>query len=59
MSGKRVLIAAHGNSLRSLAMVLDNLSPEQVVKLEIGTGVPLVYRLNADTTTAEKRVLGE
>ena len=57
MSGKRVLVSAHGNSLRSLAMVLDRLSPQEVVKLEIGTGVPLVYRLNADTTVAEKRVL--
>ena len=57
MSGKRVLVSAHGNSLRSLAMVLDRLSPEEVVKLEIGTGVPLVYRLNADTTVAEKKVL--
>ena len=57
MSGKRVLVSAHGNSLRSLAMVLDRLSPQEVVKLEIGTGVPLVYRLNADTTVAEKRIL--
>ena len=57
MSGKRVLVSAHGNSLRSLAMVLDRLSPEEIVKLEIGTGVPLVYRLNADTTVAEKKVL--
>ena len=56
-SGKRVLVSAHGNSLRSLAMVLDRLSPQEVVKLEIGTGVPLVYRLNADTTVAEKRIL--
>ena len=39
MSGKRVLVSAHGNSLRSLAMVLDRLSPDEVVKLEIGTGV--------------------
>ena len=57
MRGKRVLVAAHGKSLRSLAMVLDNLSPDEVVKLEIGTGVPLVYRLNADTTVAEKKIL--
>ena len=57
MGGKRVLVAAHGNSLRSLAMVLDDLSPQEVVKLEIGTGVPLVYHLNADTTVAEKRIL--
>ena len=58
MRGKRVLVSAHGNSLRSLVMVLDKLAPDQVTKLEIATGVPLVYRLNADTTVAEKEVLG-
>lgn len=57
MRGKHVLVAAHGNSIRSLAMILDGLSAEEIVKLEIGTGVPLVYRLNADTTVAEKKVL--
>jgi 2,3-bisphosphoglycerate-dependent phosphoglycerate mutase len=57
MRGKRVLVSAHGNSLRSLAMVLDKLTPDEVVKLEIATGVPLVYRLNADTTVAEKEIL--
>ncbi len=57
MRGNQVLVAAHGNSLRSLVMVLDGLSPDEVVKLEIGTGVPLVYRLNADTTVAEKTIL--
>ncbi len=41
--GKNVLIAAHGNSLRSIVMELDNLSEEQVLKLEIPTGVPLFY----------------
>ena len=57
MAGKRVLVSAHGNSLRALVMVLDRLSPDEVVKLEIATGIPLVYRLNADTSVAEKRVL--
>ncbi|WP_026379343.1 2,3-bisphosphoglycerate-dependent phosphoglycerate mutase [Afifella pfennigii] len=57
MGGKRVLVSAHGNSLRSLAMVLDRLTPEEVVKLEIATGVPLVYRLNADTRVASKIIL--
>ncbi|MBZ8133652.1 2,3-bisphosphoglycerate-dependent phosphoglycerate mutase [Afifella sp. IM 167] len=57
MNGRRVLVSAHGNSLRSLAMVLDRLSPEAVTKLEIATGVPIVYRLNADTTVASKLVL--
>jgi len=53
LSGKRVLVSAHGNSLRALIMVLEGLTPEQIVKRELATGVPLVYRLNADSTVAE------
>ena len=45
-SGKRVLIAAHGNSLRSLVKYLDNVSEEEIVDLNIPTGVPLVYELD-------------
>ena len=44
--GKRVLVAAHGNSLRALVKYLDDLSAAEVVELEIPTGVPLVYRLD-------------
>ena len=54
LQGKRVLISAHGNSLRALVMVLERLSTSDILKREIGTGVPLVYRLNADSTVAEK-----
>ena len=54
LRGERVLVAAHGNSLRALVMVLDRLSPEQIVKREIGTGVPMIYRLNSDATVASK-----
>src|SRR6266545_3983467 len=54
MRGERVLVSAHGNSLRALVMVLDRLSPEQIVKRELGTGVPMIYRLNADATVASK-----
>jgi 2,3-bisphosphoglycerate-dependent phosphoglycerate mutase len=57
MRGRRVLVSAHGNSLRALVMVLDKLTPDQVTRLELATGVPLVYRLNADTTVASKDVL--
>lgn len=57
MRGERVLVAAHGNSLRALVMVLDRLDSDAVATLEIKTGGPLVYRLAADTTVAEKRVL--
>ena len=56
-AGKPVLIAAHGNSLRALIMALDGLSGEEIVKVEIGTGVPIVYRLNADSTVASKETL--
>jgi len=45
-AGKTVLITAHGNSLRALVKHLDNLSPEQIVKLEIPTGIPIVYELD-------------
>lgn len=54
LRGERVLVAAHGNSLRALVMVLEKLSPEQILKREIGTGVPIIYRLNADSTVASK-----
>jgi 2,3-bisphosphoglycerate-dependent phosphoglycerate mutase len=57
MRGERVLVAAHGNSLRALAMVLDQLTPESVPTLELATGVPIIYRLNADSTVASKLVL--
>ena len=57
LRGERTLIVAHGNSLRALAMALDGLTPDQVVKLELATGVPVVYRLNADSTIASKDVL--
>lgn len=57
MSGKRVLVAAHGNSLRALVMVLDGLTPETIPSVELATGVPMVYRLNADTTVASKKIL--
>lgn len=57
LRGKTVLIAAHGNSLRALIMALDGLSKEDVVRLELATGVPIVYRLNADSTIADKQIL--
>ncbi len=57
MRGERVLVAAHGNSLRALVMVLDGHTPKTIPSLELGTGIPLVYRLNADTSVASKDVL--
>ena len=46
--GKNVFIAAHGNSLRSIVMFLDQLTKEQVVALELATGVPLIYTFHGD-----------
>ena len=57
MRGERVLVAAHGNSLRALVMVLDGLTSETIPSLELATGIPLVYDLNEDTTVASKKVL--
>lgn len=59
LSGQTVLVAAHGNSLRSLVMILDRLSKEEVTGLNLATGIPMVYRLNADSTVADKKVLGD
>lgn len=50
MQGNRVLVAAHGNSLRALIMVLEKHSPESIMKRELATGAPVIYRLKADTT---------
>lgn len=59
LRGQTVLVAAHGNSLRALVMVLDHLSKETVTELNLATGVPMVYKLNPDSTVHEKRVLGD
>jgi 2,3-bisphosphoglycerate-dependent phosphoglycerate mutase len=57
MSGRRVLVSAHGNSLRALVMVLDHLDTKSILSLEIATGEPLLYRLGEDTLVREKQVL--
>ena len=54
LRGERTLVAAHGNSLRALIMVLEKLSPEGILKRELATGVPIIYRLNDDSTVASK-----
>ncbi|MGI9422133.1 MAG: 2,3-bisphosphoglycerate-dependent phosphoglycerate mutase [Hyphomicrobiaceae bacterium] len=56
-AGKAVLVAAHGNSLRSLVMRLDGLSADEIVKVEIATGVPIIYALDGDGRVKEKRIL--
>ncbi len=55
--GKGVIVVAHGNSLRSLIMELDRLTPDEVMQVELGTAMPVVYRFHADGTVAEKRDL--
>lgn len=57
--GQRVLIAAHGNSLRALVKYLDNVSDQEIVELNIPTGVPLVYLLNDDLKPLQKFYLGD
>jgi 2,3-bisphosphoglycerate-dependent phosphoglycerate mutase len=57
LRGERTLVAAHGNSLRALVMVLDRLTPQTIPAMELATGVPLVYRLKADSTVDTKQVL--
>ena len=58
-AGKRVLIVAHGNSLRSLVMQFDKLSEEEIVELNIPTGIPLVYTFDQDLNVLEKRYIGD
>ena len=57
--GKRVLIAAHGNSLRALVKYLDEVSEEEIVKLNIPTGIPLVYELESDLKPVRHYYLGD
>jgi len=54
LRGDRVLISAHGNSLRALIMAIEGMTGDEIVKLELGTGVPMIYRLNADSTVKSK-----
>ncbi len=57
--GKRVLIAAHGNSLRALVKYLDKISDQDIVDLNIPTGIPLVYELNEDLSVIRHYYLGD
>ncbi len=59
LSGKRVIIAAHGNSLRALVKYLDNISEEEIIGLNIPTGIPLVYELDASLKPIKHYYLGD
>jgi 2,3-bisphosphoglycerate-dependent phosphoglycerate mutase len=54
LDGQRVLVSAHGNSLRALVMVLEGLDQEGIVKRELATGAPIIYRLAPNSRVAEK-----
>ncbi len=56
-AGTNVLVVAHGNSLRSLIMLIEQLTPEEILKTEISTGVPITYELDADLHVVSKTVL--
>jgi 2,3-bisphosphoglycerate-dependent phosphoglycerate mutase len=58
-SGKRVIVCAHGNSLRAMVKYLDNVSDNDIVELNIPTGVPLVYELDADLHPIKSYYLGD
>jgi 2,3-bisphosphoglycerate-dependent phosphoglycerate mutase len=58
-AGARVIIVAHGNSLRALVKYLDNVSEEQIVEMNIPTGIPLVYQLNSELKPLSKFYLGD
>ena len=56
-AGKKLLVSAHGNSIRAIVQMLENLSQEDIMKVEIPTGVPLLYRLNADGSFHSKEFM--
>jgi 2,3-bisphosphoglycerate-dependent phosphoglycerate mutase len=58
-AGKRLIIAAHGNSLRALVKYLDNIADNEIVKLNIPTGIPLIYELDEDLKPLKSYYLGD
>ena len=58
-SGQRVIVAAHGNSIRALIKYLDNISDDDIVGLNIPNGIPLVYELDADLRPLRHYYLGD
>ena len=58
-AGKRIVVAAHGNSIRALVKYLDNISDSEIVGLNIPNGIPLVYELDADLKPLRSYYLGD
>ena len=59
LAGKRVIVAAHGNSLRALVMELEGLTPDEILQRELATGAPIVYRLTDEGTVASVQDLSD
>ena len=59
LTGRNVLVAAHGNSLRAIVKMLDGMSDTDIVELNIPTGVPLLYTLDANLKPISSRYLGD
>jgi len=58
-AGKRIVVAAHGNSIRALVKYLDNISDDDIVGVNIPNGIPLVYTLDSNLKPISKRYLGD
>ena len=58
-SGRKVLISAHGNSMRALGKYMDKMSDDEIVKLNIPTGIPLIYELDKDLNPIKHYYLGD
>ena len=56
LQNKNVLVVAHGNSLRSLVMMIEHLTPDEILKTEIATGIPIIYNLDENLTVENKTV---
>ena len=56
-SGKSILVTAHGNSLRALIMELEHMSGDEIVKTELATGVPIVYKIDENGAVVDKKIL--
>ena len=59
LRGENIIIAAHGNSLRALIMAIEGIEPEEILKFELNTGIPVIYRFNSDSTVLEREILDD
>lgn len=59
VNGKNILIAAHGNSIRALMKYIEGISDEEIVGINVPTGIPLVYHLNEDFSVIDRKFLGD